>query len=386
MRQIINSCWLRQAWCVSVVLGVSAVGAAAQGLSADQTTRLEQLRTTGIAFLKSAQADDGSWTTQNAPGITGLVTLSLLRSGVSPADPAVAKGIKFLTDLVQPDGGIYSPKSNHKNYESCLAILVLQAANKGGQYDKLIAGADKYIRGQQWDEEELKEKGKDDPAYGGAGYGSKSRPDLSNTQFLIEALRAAGAGENDPALQKALVFVSRCQNLESEHNKTPFAAKVNDGGFYYTPAAGGSSMATEANTPNGGLRSYASMTYAGLKSMIYAGVGPDDPRVKAAVSWIRKFYTVSENPGAGQQGLYYYLNTFSKALHAVGEAEFTDEAGKKHDWRGELITFLAEQQQSNGSWVNQTPRWAEGDPNLVTAYSLLALSYCDAPLGKTAAK
>ena len=30
------------------------------------------------------------------------------------------------------------------------------------------------------------------------------------------------------------------------------------------------------------LRSYGSMTYAGLKSMIFAGVGPDDPRVKAA--------------------------------------------------------------------------------------------------------
>ena len=37
-------------------------------------------------------------------------------------------------------------------------------------------------------------------------------------------------------MKKALVFVSRCQNLETEHNTTPFAAKIPDGGFYYTCA------------------------------------------------------------------------------------------------------------------------------------------------------
>jgi squalene-hopene/tetraprenyl-beta-curcumene cyclase len=30
----------------------------------------------------------------------------------------------------------------------------------------------------------------------------------------------------------------------------------------------------------------------------------------------------------------------------------------------------------DGSWVNENPRWMEGDPNLVTAYALLALAYC----------
>ena len=39
------------------------------------------------------------------------------------------------------------------------------------------------------------------------------------------------------------------------------------------------------------------MTYAGLKSMMYAGLGKDDPRVKAAWGWIQKNYTVDENPG-----------------------------------------------------------------------------------------
>ena len=100
-------------------------------------------------------------------------------------------------------------------------------------------------------------------------------------------------------MQKALVFVSRCQNLESEHNTTPFAAKVNDGGFYYTIAAGGQSQA--GNTPDGGLRSYGSMTYAGLKSMIYAGVSQDDPRVKAAYEWIQRTLHARRKPRHGRQ-------------------------------------------------------------------------------------
>ena len=46
------------------------------------------------------------------------------------------------------------------------------------------------------------------------------------------------------------------------------------------------------------------MTYAGLKSFLYAGVGKDDPRVKAAIEWVRKHYTLDENPNMGANGLW----------------------------------------------------------------------------------
>ncbi len=366
---------------VSIAMLATMPGVLAEDAKATAGPNAEKLkaaRAKAVSFLKTTQKEDGSWTTANAPGISGLIVTGLLRSGVPADDPVAAAGLKYLAGFVQPDGGIYYIKSNHRNYETCIAVLAFTEANKDGKYKSLLAAADKYLRQQQWDEEEGKSK--DDPYYGGAGYGSTSRPDMSNTQFLLEALKAAGAKSDDPAFQKALVFVSRTQNLESEHNTTPFAAKVNDGGFYYTPAAGGATRAEGEALPNGGLRSYASMTYAGLKSMIYCGVGPDDPRVKAAVSWLKKHYSVTENPGAGQNGLYYYYQTFAKSLHAVGQAEFTDESGKKHDWRSELAAQLAQAQQENGSWVNATARWNEGDPNLATAYALLALSYCDKPL------
>ena len=335
---------------------------------------LAKSREQGVNFLKTTQAKDGSWTSPEAPGISGLITYSLLISGVSPTDPIVEKGLKHLESFIQPDGGIYSPKSYHSNYETAICQLAFQAANAKGQYAETIKNADRFLRKLQWDETESTDR--PDVKYGGAGYGrTGDRPDLSNTVFFLDALQAAGASKDDPAVQKALVFLSRCQNLESEHNTTTFSAIVNDGGFYYTPAAGGNSQA--GNTPEGGLRSYGSMTYAGLKSMIYAGLTPEDQRVKAATEWIKKFYTVQENPGLGQQGVFYYYQMFGKALNAMDLDFVTDSQGTTHDWRKELAEHLFQQQQENGAWLNKNDRWYEGNPDLATAYVLIALRNCE---------
>jgi squalene-hopene/tetraprenyl-beta-curcumene cyclase len=128
-------------------------------------------------------------------------------------------------------------------------------------------------------------------------------------------------------------------------------------------------------TPEGGLRSYASMTYAGLKSMIFAGLDKDDPRVKAALEWLAKHYTFDENPGMGDSGLYYYYHTMGKALDVLGDETFTDSKGTAHAWRDELADAVIGRQQADGSWVNANARWMENDPNLVTAYALMALAY-----------
>jgi len=329
-----------------------------------------------IRFLKTkGQAPDGSYAGYTGPGATAVVTTGILRHGRSPDDPVVAKSLKYLESFVQPNGGIYTKDNLYRNYETCLAILCFVEANRDGRYDKLIDNARKFLKGIQWDQDEGHNRSS--TSFGGAGYGKHKRPDLSNTSFLIDALRASGSGPDDEALKKALIFVSRCQNLETENNTTPFASKNPDGGFYYTPAAGGSSKAGE--TANGGLRSYGSMTYAGLKSMIYAGVTPDDPRVKAAFTWIRKHYDLDSNPGLGNAGLYYYYHLFAKALDAMGTDQIEDARGVKHDWRGELIAELGRRQRPDGSWLNENSRWLEGDPCLVTGYCLLALSHCRKP-------
>jgi len=326
-----------------------------------------------VDFFAKSQAANGSFSSQAGPGVTALVVTSLLRNGRSVDEPVVAKALQYLEGFVHNDGGIYAPGSRYQNYETSLAILAYHAANADGRYDERLKKAEAFVKKIQWDGDEG--HAEDSLSYGGAGYGSHSRPDLSNTSFLIEALHTVGTPADDEALQKALVFVSRCQNLKSQYNTTEFASKIDDGGFYYTIAAGGSSQA--GTTPDGGLRSYGSMTYAGLKSMIYCGVGPDDPRVKAATKWIRNHYTLTENPGMGADGLYYYFHTFAKALDAVGDDEFVDVEGKRHEWRRELAEHLIKLQKEDGSWANSSERWLEADPNLVTAYSLLALDYCD---------
>jgi squalene-hopene/tetraprenyl-beta-curcumene cyclase len=102
--------------------------------------------------------------------------------------------------------------------------------------------------------------------------------------------------------------------------------------------------------------------------------------VQAALAWLRKHYTVDRNPGMpparDQQGLYYYYHTMAKCLDALGEDYFVDDKGVRHDWRKDIAEALAKRQRPDGSWVNELDRWFEGDPNLVTGYALMALSYC----------
>ncbi len=119
------------------------------------------------------------------------------------------------------------------------------------------------------------------------------------------------------------------------------------------------------------------MTAAGLLGLLFAGADKDDPRVQAAYDWIRANYTLEENPGAtdGIQGLYYYYNVFSKSMAAFGADIVTDTDGGEHNWREDIARKLVSLQQDDGSWVNpESPRWWEGNPELVTAWSVIALN------------
>jgi squalene-hopene/tetraprenyl-beta-curcumene cyclase len=242
------------------------------------------------------------------------------------------------------------------------------------QYKDAIEKGKKFLLQLQCDEQEGY-RPKEDRFYGGFGYGSSERPDLSNTQYALEALKAAGLPPDDPALKKAVLFLQRCQN-RSESNDLEWAG--NDGGFVYYP---GYSFAGTEQLPNGkvGHRSYGSMTYAGIKSYIYANLTKDDPRVKAAYNWIRRHYDLSQNPGAGQQGLFYYYQTFAKTFQVLQESVFVDDKDITHNWREDLAQMLIAKQNPDGSWKNPNPRWWEADPRLATAYAVLSLSLC---LGK----
>ncbi|MBP7934413.1 MAG: terpene cyclase/mutase family protein [Phycisphaerae bacterium] len=336
-----------------------------------------------LRFLVKAQGEDGGWkgfTGTSDPAITALVAEALARhSEFGPKHEIVRRGVRFVLKYRQPDGGIYDPQQAYANYHTSIALMCLSSM-EDESLDSVIKAAQSYLKGLQWKEDKQDSAGKSvdvsHPFYGGAGYGKERRPDLSNTQMMVEALHASGLPASDPAYGRALRFITRCQMCSS--NDQAFARGASDGGFIYTTANGGESKAgTDMVNGQPMLRSYGSMTYAGFKSMLYAKVSRDDPRVTAAWNWIRGHYTLDANPNMpgdkSIQGLFYYYHMFAKALAAWGEPAVVDTAGKKHDWRADLVEQLVCRQREDGSWINTADRWQEDNACLVTAYCLLAL-------------
>jgi squalene-hopene/tetraprenyl-beta-curcumene cyclase len=345
----------------------------------------------GLEFLRSTQSKSGFWSPKaeaaptNEPdkpspvgiAITALALKGFVQNGIDiDGDPQLSKALAIIIAGRQPDGSFST--TGQANYITSAVVSSLAAVGDRDHHDLMIDSI-KWLQTNQWDQNEGLSARQD--WFGGAGYGNGKRPDLSNTQMMLDALYDAGLSPDEPAFQKALSFVSRTQNLK-ETNKAPWTG--NDGGFVYTPANGGESMASEAagegrygekiaaGQPRS-LRSYGSMTYAGFKSMLYAGLSPDDVRVRAAFDWLRHHWTFDENPGLGQQGLYYYYHMLSRALNVAQQDEITDVNGVKHNWREEIVNAIIKRQSENGSWSNEADRWMEGDPSLVTAYCVLAL-------------
>jgi squalene-hopene/tetraprenyl-beta-curcumene cyclase len=348
---------------------------------ANATAEAQKLIDTGLDYLSSVQKPDGGWASEKEPpGITALVLRAMVQDQKhTTKNPLVKSGFDKLLSYQLESGGIY--KDMLATYNTAIAVSALAAADDPAlrpELDKAVA----YLKSQQWTDRIVGPKGEKitDPTHanwaGGFGYGNHSRPDLSNTQFALQALHEAGLKENDEAFQNAIAFISRCQN-RSESNDQPWAG--NDGGFIYTPA-GANSEAGSVTMPDGRSvpRSYGSMTYAGLKSMIYCGLTKDDPRVRAALGWIQRHWTFDENPGMGeadpthaQHGLYYYFQTMGKALGAYQQAVLPDAQGAQHDWRVELIAKLASLQHPDGCWSGDH-RWMENNPVIVTAYCVMA--------------
>lgn len=365
---------------VTLAVALGAIAPAQQPKKTD-AAQWDAVVAKATDYLKTTQDKNGGWSTDKTPGVTGVVLTGLLRTGsVTTNDPLADKALKYIESLVNVKAGHIAGKDAKvqlQNYVTSINVMALTAAKRGDKYEAVIGDAVKFLKQLQWDEGEGKTP-KDD-FFGGAGYDSKSRPDLSNTQMFLDALRAAGVSPEDPAFKKAALFVSRCQNLKGEHNDQPWAGKINDGSFIYTAATGGVTKVQDKSLPDGSLPGYGSMTYAGIKSLIYCGVGKDDPRIKTAYEWIKKNYTVDENPGMpkvrSQWGLYYYYHTMAKCLNALGVDVVVDDKGVKHDWRGDIVNALAKRQAKDGSWSNVS-NWMEADANLVTGYALMALSYC----------
>ena len=316
----------------------------------------------GLEWLKTQLGDDGLF--RHHPGMTGLAITAFLRHPenryAEANHPFVQRALQALLEMQQPNGAIYNADQQPAlpNYNTSISLLALSSTDNPG-YRMAIAKAQDFIRG-------LQVQDSDSVYYGGIGYGSRETVhDLSNLNFAVQALKESGS-DDQQVWDKAIKFLQNCQN-SSETNTQSWAG--NDGGFIYAPDGESKAGRDESDKP----RSYASMTYAGLLSFIYANVDKDDSRVQAAADWIRKHFTLEENYGMGQEGLYYNFHTMAKALSAYGEPVIVDGKGMAHDWYRELGEKLISAQNPDGFWVNKSSRWMESLPVLATSYAILAL-------------
>ena len=355
------------------------------GVSESLRQEARAARDRGINWLVRHQAPEGHWSNAGFPALTALPLWVMAKAGRAE-EPAGQKAIDFLLSCVNENGSIcVQPTEPRKggglcNYNTALAMVALHAVGREDlipvvQRARQVIAATQHLG--------------DDVYHGGMGYDAETgRPyaDLSNSYLAYEAmrltenvedLRTQGESRADLNWEAARKFIARVQNLPGS-NDQPWASDDPEdvGGFAYKPD---SSMAGSVTNADGSirLRSYGSMTYAGLLSFIYANVDKEDKRVQSAFEWSLKNWTLEQNPGMDQQGLYYYFHTLSKALSVMNQDVLLLADQQQVNWREALIKKLLSVQRTEpdgtGFWKNDEGRWWESDPVLVTSYSLLAL-------------
>ncbi len=359
-------------------------------------------------WLVSQQDAGGAWKMgppgqqMASPSYTALIVTSLANAPGRLKEkyrPAAERATEFLLSKHNADGSFGEGPAGSflKTYTTAIALMALSSVERNPRVADTIRGAQAYLRQNQL---------KEGVNRGGTGYGDdnpkvdekgnlrvqKTVANLSVTGFAADGLHRSGLPKDDEFWKLVVEFVRKCQNSSEVNTDREFVAALakaglsvgNDGGLYYGPLA--DPAAQKAGTRKVADRetivSYASMTYEGIKTYLYAGMAKDSPEVKAAIDWVRKNYSVDSHPGfvydAAQRhhlrGLYYYYLVMARALDAYGENPFETFDGKKHDWPRELAEELLRRVRDSRMWVNENPAWYEGDPVMVTSYVLIT---CD---------
>lgn len=337
----------------------------------------------GVKWLADNQKDDGSFSNAQYPGLSGLALWAVAASGDPAYSNVVKRGGDFIISKAQPDGGIYTPFPGRQGgglstYNTAVCLTAIAATGRD-DITELVLNARTFLANSQLTG--------DDSFSGGFGYdpgGSRRYADLMNTHFVMEAMRRtqhyedkrlAGGKRADINWEAALKFA------ESLHNGPDTGD--NAGGFVYSPAdakAGTTKTKTDDSNDEQSeekivMKSYGSITYAGLLALVYCDIDRTDPRVRSTLDWAAKHWTLDENPGVGDQGLYFFYNVISRSMSATELDAIPREKGGEIDWAHEVITKVSSLMREDGSWVNKNGRFWENDPVLSTAYSVLALEF-----------
>jgi hypothetical protein len=279
----------------------------------------------------------------------------------------LTKALQFIEAATSPSGalGLGDPLApDYPNYATSLAVRSLSRF-PGEKHAPLVGRMVCYLEAQQFNEENGWPR--EHPVYGAWGMGGTQKEppntghaDLSMTRHVLQALAAAQISTSASIMQRARVFLYRCQNFP--------LSKISDGGFFFSTVI---LEANKAGRDGEGFRSYGTATADGLLSLLATGHSREDERLQAARRWLISRGRADVVPGfegyadtRWQQGLWYY--------HAAAAAEASRRGMLDAD--PELSAQLISRQRSDGSWSNPEPLVKEDDPLIATGFAMRALA------------
>jgi len=333
-----NAC-RRCALCVAMVVvmafaGLPTIAEPGRGDEAvgfdEITPEMREAVDLGLAFLASQQAEDGSFGQDRYGqhvGITAIACMAFLADGHIPGrgpyGEVVRRGVEFILSSATESGLIAANTSHGPMYGHGFATLFLgevYGMTGDERVREVLLKAVRLIVNTQNHE-------------GGWRYHPiPLDADISVTICQVMALRSArNAGLSVPkqTIDRAIVYVRRCQNPA-------------DGGFRYMISAGGSAFPRSA---------------AGVASLYYAGIY-DDPAVQRGLEYLIQ----AGRNGADRVGGHYYYGHY----YAV-QAMFLAGGEQWADWYPRIRDILVERQEGDGSWQSNHGR------QYATGMSLLIL-------------
>lgn len=311
---------------------------AAEAVGPDQISQAIELAS---GWLIRQQRPEGAWQyngqNNETIGATALVVLALANAGVKEDDPAMQRALTWLRQQ--------EPTATYP-----LSLQTQALAMVSPQADLPI-----LLRNVRLLEDSQKKEGR---FAGGWSYGNRGGGDNSNSQFAVLGLHEAeraGVRITPVVWKRAAEYWSKCQRL--------------DGSWSYSGGSGTGSMtcagiasiwitAEHTNRPD------ARVTQDGISC---CGGGTSPKSLEAGITWLGKYFSVTQNPATGSpQWLYYYLY----GLERVGRFTARRFIGS-HDWYLEGAEMLLQSQDKlSGSFRS---RGSEG-PIVATSFALLFLA------------
>lgn len=328
----------------------------------------------GQQYLKNnfvgAGGDKGYWNDNNSRlAATAAAVAALIETGKysDPAfKPLIDKGILYIKDYVQTDGGIYD---DHSVYDTGMALVALTLYDKdhtqGAAYETIIRNAVNYfINGQI--------RATSCTYNGGWGYSPATAgvcdwADLSNTQFAVMGLyygsRYLGIGIKDTVWATQLLdFLKR--------NQDHFNGGVHEGAFSYYP----------------GTTSFLAGTMVGGGLWSLAMIGEDrNPMVAKAVTWFNNYYNWNSVPG-NSTAYYYYIYAMAKGL--TGTIGMVATVGTNNWVQGLKNAMVAKKTDVTPATDPVSNYWKSSsglDPDeaMSTAWVLMSLAFADITVEST---